>query len=131
MKNFLMMVLLSLVFFACKKDPLPPIDPTLTVLKQGSFQDEAHPASGTVKLAEDETGKLYLVFENFSTDSGPDLYFYLSADKTDADFTEVSSNVGSGDFQLALPAGTDTAAQTYVLVWCKQFSVLFGSAKLE
>ncbi len=131
MKNFLIMALSSIVFFACKKEPLPPIDPNLTILKQGTFQDEVHATSGTVKLAEDEAGKLYLVFENFSTDSGPDLYFYLSADKMATDFTEVSSTVGSGDFQLALPAGTDTAAQTYVLVWCKQFSVLFGSAKLE
>jgi hypothetical protein len=130
MKNLLLVAFIGMTFFACKKEN-PPIDPTLTILKQGTFQDEVHATSGTVKLAEDEAGKLYLVFENFSTDSGPDLYFYLSADKTDTDFTEVSSNVGSGDFQVALPAGTDTAAQTYVLVWCKQFSVLFGSAKLE
>ena len=130
MKKVIIAIGFAFLFFACKKEN-PPIDPTLTILKQGTFQDEVHATSGTVKLAEDEAGKLYLVFENFSTDSGPDLYFYLSADKMATDFTEVSSTVGSGDFQLALPAGTDTAAQTYVLVWCKQFSVLFGSAKLE
>lgn len=131
MKNTFLLFILIWTVWACKKDPPNPIDPQLTELKQGNFQNEAHPASGTVKLASDEEGKLYLVFENFQTDDGPDLRVYLSADKTDSDYTQVSDVVGEGDFQYLLPSQADTAVQTYVLIWCKQFSVLFGSAKLE
>lgn len=130
MKKMFFYFLLAITLFACKKEN-PPIDPNLTVLKQGTFQNEVHTVTGTVKLAKDDAGKLYLVFENFSTESGPDLHIYLSADKTDTNYTEVSDAVSNGSFQYALPTNADTAAQNYVLIWCKQFSVLFGSAKLE
>ena len=50
MKKVIIAIGFAFLFFACKKEN-PPIDPTLTVLKQGTFQDEVHATSGTVKLA--------------------------------------------------------------------------------
>lgn len=132
-KGFLLL-LLALAFLQCSKEEVAGdtnIPADLTTLSQGSFQSAAHSTSGTVKLAQDPQGKKYLVFENFKTDSGPDVRIWLAVDKTAQDYTELSKTVPSGNFKIDVPASTDTNKQKYVLIWCKQFTVLFGSAQLK
>ena len=59
---------------------------------------------------------------------GPDLYVYLSTDKTNADIVNLG---GLKDNQNHLiPAGTDITKYNMALIWCRAFSVIFGSAQL-
>ncbi len=134
MKKGFFLFLAALAFLQCSKDEETgdTIIPTeVTTLSQGSFQSAAHSTSGTVKLAQDPQGKKYLIFENFKTDSGPDLRIWLAVDKTAQDYTELSKSVPAGSFKVDVPASTDINKQKYVLIWCKQFTVLFGSAQLN
>ncbi len=134
----LLMVFLVIGLFSCAKelevkmDDVKPNDPNLTVISTGNFEgSRAHPStSGKVTLSKDAAGKLFLVFENFKVDGGPDLRIYLAEDKDAKGFIELSKDVFNGNYKVSVPDGTDTVKKPYVLIWCKAFSVLFGSAKL-
>ena len=102
-----------------------------TLLSQGMFVSNVHSTSGTVNLYE-KGGKRTLVFANFRTDGGPDLRIYLAENTGLRNFIEVSRLTStSGNFSVELPTGADPAKQRYVLIWCKAFSVLFGSSELK
>lgn len=98
---------------------------------QGTFVSNVHATSGTVNVVE-TGGKRTLVFTNFRTDGGPDLRIYLAENTGLRNFIEVSRLTSTtGNFSVELPAGADPARQRYVLIWCKAFSVLFGSSELK
>jgi hypothetical protein len=126
-----------LVFAACKKDitnsDAPPIVIAATdkLLSSGTFTNGAHTVTGSVKLIQSADNKKYLIFDNLKTDSGPDIRVYLSEDKTAKAFTEITSTVVNGNTKLEVPAAANTTTQKTVLIWCKQYSVLFGSAVLQ
>ena len=137
--------ILSILFFvvnACTKNiELTPvtqitpvnIDVTKPAESTGTFSNGVHVVSGTVKVVVDkmDATKKYLSFENFKTDMGPDLYIYLAEDKNATGALSVTKLDKTGTFTLDIPANANLTKQKYVLVWCKQFSVHFGSAKLE
>jgi hypothetical protein len=142
MKNLsiaLIVLLINFSMLSCKKEEVvavsvPPTEVSkgLTTLFTGTFSSSAHPTSGTVKLAKDDTGKKFLVFDAFKTDAGPDLRVYLSDDLKATSFTEITNKVTTnGTFQLPVDAAVNTDTKRKVLIWCKQFSVLFGSADLK
>lgn len=110
----------------------PPISTTSQMGGlQGLFMSNVHPTSGTVNVVE-TGGKRTLVFTNFRTDGGPDLRIYLAENTSLRNFIEVSTLTStSGNFSVELPAAADPARQRYVLIWCKAFSVLFGSSELK
>jgi hypothetical protein len=122
---------------SCKKEVVnPPVVTTtdstnLTLIYQGTFTSGAHTTTGTVKLSKDASGKKYLVFENFKTDSGPDLYIYLSEDLKAKNYSSLTNKVINGNFKVAVDDTIDTDKKRKVLIWCKAFSVLFGSADLQ
>ena len=147
MKKALILLSLALGGLACQtNEPLSPVsvtnstdtnkpiqqfDPTgQTSVAEGNFMSNVHPTSGSVKLYQ-KAGKYTLVFENFKTDSGPDLRIYLSEDKVASKYVEISNKVNSGNYFIELPANADPKTQKFVLIWCKQFSVLFGNAALS
>lgn len=128
------MLLFSVLLSSCKKEvtnPSTEVATGLTTLLQGSFSASAHATSGTVKLTKDANGKKFLVFENFKTDSGPDLRVWLSDDLKGSNYFEITNKVTNGSYQLAVDASVDTDKKRKVLIWCKAFSVLFGSADLK
>jgi hypothetical protein len=137
--NKLIKYSLALLFitmlFSCKKDTIETVitPPTtgLTTIYQASFTSGAHTTSGTVKLSKDAAGKKYLVFDTFKTDAGPDLRVYLSEDLTATNFVELTNKVTNGTYQLDVATTIDTDKKRKVLIWCKSFSVLFGSADLK
>jgi hypothetical protein len=128
-------LLFVLSFAACRKVPVDntPIvtTPTDKTLFTGSFQNGAHTVTGTAKIIEDASKKRYLVLENLKSDAGPDIRVYLATDKTAKDFVEVNSTVTNGNTKTELPATANIDKQKYVLIWCKQYSVLFGNALLQ
>ena len=117
--------------------PVSTTDPTKTfdltgqaVLVQGAFVNGVHTVSGNVKVYE-KAGKRTLVFSDFKTEGGPDLRIYLAEDAALTNFVEVSKLTATGSFFLELPDSANPVKQRTVLIWCKQFSVLFGSATLK
>ena len=126
-----------ILFSACKKENEVSTSSTVTVeatdkvLFLGAFSSGAHTTSGNVKLIESADKKKYLIFDNLKSDAGPDLRIYLSEDKSAKVFTEVTSKVVNGNSKIEIPTAANTDKQKTVLIWCKQFSVLFGSAELK
>lgn len=101
------------------------------LLLEGKFANGAHPTSGNAKIYEAKDGKRTLVFENLKSDAGPDLRIYIANDKAVTNFVELSNKVENGNKMYDIPAKVDLSKQKFVLIWCKQFSVLFGHAELK
>jgi hypothetical protein len=129
-------------------EPLPEITNTVTsddtttstidmpqIIASGQFvgvNDGIHNAEGQAKVLNLVDGKQLLRFEDFKTTNGPDLYVYLATDSTAQDFVslgELKANIGNQNYEI--PEGTDLSKYNTALVWCKQFSVLFGSAEIK
>jgi hypothetical protein len=134
-------IVLSFVFFlfsSCKKENTTPasanetLPASTTTLASGSFTSSAHTTTGTVKIVKDATNKIYLVFENFKTDGGPDLRTWLSPNNNGSPYQEPGLlKATGGNFYYELDASFNYTTNNRVLVWCRQFAVLFGYAVLQ
>jgi hypothetical protein len=94
--------------------------------------DGFHKAEGVVKVITLADGKTFLRLENLKATNGPDLYVYLSTGKDVSDIVNLGrlkGNIGNQNYEI--PTGTDLSKYNTVLIWCKAFSTLFGSAKLS
>lgn len=94
--------------------------------------DGIHNAEGRVVVIPlGDDGRSILRLEDFKSTNGPDLYVYLSTDKAASDFVNLGrlkGNMGNQNYEI--PEGTDFEKYDTVLIWCKAFSVLFGSAEI-
>ena len=94
--------------------------------------DGIHDAQGdayTIPL-EDESNVLRL--ENFQSTNGPDLFVYLATDDNASEFINLGAlKANNGNQNYEIPDNTDLDKYNKVLIWCKSFSVLFGSAELS
>jgi len=111
-----------------------------SVLSSGSFHSVAHGSKGTATIYQLADGKRILRFTNFETSNGPDVRVYLVAanDARDSEtvkragFLELGSLKGNiGDQNYDIPADADLAKYRAVTIWCKRFSVNFGTAPLN
>jgi hypothetical protein len=108
---------------------------TSTLFLTGSFVgvgDGIHDAQGVAKVIPVEGEGNVLRLEDLVVTNGPDLYLYLSTDKSASDFVNLGrlkANIGNQNYPI--PEGTDMTKYHTVLIWCKAFSVLFGSADLK
>ncbi len=108
---------------------------TSDLLLTGSFVgagDGIHDAQGIAKVIPIEGGGNVLRLEDLIVTNGPDLYVYLSTDKSASDFVNLGrlkANIGNQNYQI--PEGIDITRYDTVLIWCRAFSVLFGSADLK
>ena len=106
-----------------------------TMTLMGNFVDAGdgfHKAEGIAKVINLADGRTFLRLENLKTTNGPDLYVYLSVGKDASDIVNLGrlkGNIGNQNYEI--PAGTDLSKYDTVLIWCKAFSTLFGSAKLS
>jgi hypothetical protein len=93
--------------------------------------DGIHNAEGIVKVVALNDGTSVLRLENFKSTNGPDLYVYLATDKSASDIVNLGRLKGNiGNQNYPIPGGTDLTKYNTALIWCKAFSVLFGSAQL-
>jgi len=101
----------------------------------GNFVDAGdgfHKAEGIAKVINLADGRTFLRLENLKTTNGPDLYVYLSVGRDALDIVNLGRLKGNiGNLNYEIPAGTDLSKYNTVLIWCKAFSTLFGSAKLS
>lgn len=140
MKRFAILFLAAaLTITSCKKEDNTPdkvdtvFEPTAddVLVSTGTFQNEVHPTSGTVKLYRNDS-EYTLRIENLTSDNGPDLKVYLSPDKSGSPFINLGNlKAINGSFSYTFDLSTDVDNNPYVLIWCEDFGVLFGSAKLE
>jgi hypothetical protein len=105
-------------------------------LISGSFigvNDGIHNAEGTAKVVPlQQVNSNILRLENLKVTNGPDLYVYLSTDKSASDFVNLGKlKANNGNQNYNIPTGTDLSKYDTVLIWCKAFSVLFGSVELK
>jgi hypothetical protein len=109
--------------------------PSGQVERSGSFAgaDEFHFGQGTARLVETAPGVFTVRFEDFAVRNGPDLYVYLSPSSDG--YADGAVELGRlkadrGNQNYSVPAGTDVETAASVVIWCKQFSVLFAAAPL-
>ena len=113
---------------------------SLAALASGPFHGIAHETKGTATVYQDTNGNRVLRLSNFSTSNGPDVHVYMvAADNAyDAatvehagfiDLGNIKGNIGDQDYTL----GRDLDLSKYraVSIWCKRFSVNFGTAPLK
>ena len=94
--------------------------------------DGIHNAEGQAKVIKLSDGSNFLRLEDFRSTNGPDLYVYLSTDKSNSDFVNLGrlkGNVGNQNYEIS--QGIDLSKYDTVLIWCQAFSVRFGSAELR
>jgi hypothetical protein len=123
---------------ADSKANAPGAKPSIATLGAGSFRALAHPVSGRAKLLELRNGDLYLRFENFKVENGPDLRVYVArataasdASAFGRDFIDLGALKGNvGDQNYRIPAGTARGALTSAVIWCRRFSVGFAVASI-
>jgi hypothetical protein len=108
-------------------------------LASGQFHSGAHETKGTATVFQLVGGKKTLRLTDFATSNGPDVHVYLVASDdakdndtvTNAGFIDVGSLKGNiGDQNYDLPANADLTKYRAVTIWCKRFSVNFGTAPL-
>ena len=94
--------------------------------------DGIHNAEGTAKIIPLQDNTNVMRLENLQVTNGPDLYVYLSTDKSAVDFVNLGRlKANNGNQNYDIPPGTDLSKYDTALIWCKAFSVLFGSAELK
>lgn len=101
----------------------------------GSFieaGDGLHNAEGLARVIQVRDGSTILRLENFKSTNGPNVHLYLATDKTSTNFIDLGKlKANNGNQNYNIPHGTDLTKYNMVLIWCKDFSVLFGSAQLK
>ena len=103
-------------------------------LVRGEFRSGEHATSGRAAVVRVADGARYLTLTAFDTAPGPDLRVRLipraSTDGGADDAIDVGALKGNrGDQQYRIPAGAKVGGST-VVIWCRAFSVDFGSARL-
>jgi len=107
-----------------------------STVSSGLFRgaDEFHFGSGRASVVASADGSLRVRFDDFAVRNGPDLFVYVSPDADGAvsDATELGAlKASEGSFEYVLPPGTDPGAIRSVVIWCRQFAVLFAHAPVQ
>src|SRR5215210_2825430 len=109
------------------------------VLVKGQFRSIAHETKGIASIYGFVDGKRVLRLSQFATSNGPDVRVYLVAAPDAADnesvkkagFVELGKLKGTdGDQNYDVPADLDLGKYRAVTIWCRRFSVNFGTAPL-
>jgi hypothetical protein len=119
--------------------PAAPAASPTQPLASGTFYGVLHPTEGTATIYRMGDGTRVLRFTNFKTSNGPDVHVYMvaaddakdSASVLHAGFIDLGSIKGNiGDQNYALGPEVDLSKYRAVSIWCKRFSVNFGTALL-
>jgi Electron transfer DM13 len=107
----------------------------VSTIRTGSFigaGDGFHNAEGLAKVIPLGDKSSILRLENFKSTNGPNVHLYLATDKAASNFIDLGRlKANNGNQNYNIPVETDLSKYNMVLIWCKDFSVLFGSAQLK
>ena len=101
----------------------------------GRFTSGEHETTGVANVVKLPSGKRMLTLTSFSTSPGPDVRVRIVPGHTDNGGAKGNVDLGGlkgdkGDQQYELPAGLDPKGYS-VVIWCRAFSAVFGSAFLQ
>ncbi len=138
MKYSAVFILFVIFLSACKKKNTSTavvndqVNPNATVLLRGNFSGNmSYTVSGTAEIINDNNQKK-LVLKGFSSNGGPDLKVYIATTTQAGNFISLGALKSTSGQQVYDISGMPDFAQfKFVLIWCQQFSVLFGSAELK
>jgi hypothetical protein len=120
---------------AIQKQPQDNATSAVSTIRTGSFigaGDGFHNAEGLAKVIQLGDGSSILRLENFKSTNGPNVHLYLSTDKAASNFIDLGRlKANNGNQNYNIPLGADLNKYNMALIWCKDFSVLFGSAQLK
>ncbi|MFL6391862.1 MAG: DM13 domain-containing protein, partial [Nitrososphaeraceae archaeon] len=106
-----------------------------TIIRTGYFigaGDGFHNAEGLAKVIPLEGVRNILRLESFKSTNGPNVHLYLATDKAASSFIDLGRlKANNGNQNYNIPVGIDLTKYNIALIWCKDFSVLFGSAQLK
>ena len=114
--------------------------PVLLASGQFGMIDGLHKGEGKARVFRLADGKLVLRLEEFKVTNGPDLYVFLSSHPAPRNGGQVheggalevarlKGNIGNQNY--ALPVDMDLSKFKSVVIYCKQFSVVFSTAELS
>ena len=137
MKQILILFLMSLLL-ACKKNVTSSetvndiVNTGATVIATGTFSGNAgYTVSGTAEVINDN-GVRRLVLKGFTSSGGPDLKVYLATNRQAGNFISLGNLKSTNGQQVYNITGMpDFTQYKFALIWCQQFSVLFGAAELK
>ena len=138
MKKICFLIFVALLS-SCKEEDATPTAPinddfdttTATVLKSGTLAGIGHTVSGTVTIYKSASSKT-VVLDPFSSQNGPDLKVYLSKDINASSYISLGAlKSTSGKQSYEIPGNPDVTDYNYVMVWCEQFTVVFGRAEIN
>lgn len=119
--------------------PTVPAGSPAQALESGTFYGILHPTEGTATIYRMGDSTRVLRFTNFKTSNGPDVHVYMEVadDAKDnksvlrAGFIDLGTIKGNiGDQNYTLGPNVDLSKYRAVSVWCKRFSVNFGTVPL-
>lgn len=149
MKRLLITFLVSMFIFSCQTEDEPqPIDemrePVVNVAppqnatssKMGTFVGYAHALSGKSLLYTDATNSRTLRLEEFTMTPGPDVFVFLSKSNNYSkanviSLVKLNDGYNKSSLNIAVDPSIDLSTHKFVLVYCVQFSSLFGYAELK
>ncbi len=111
----------------------------LVTLATGRFHTNAHDTRGLATVYQLPDGGRVLRLTEFATSNGPDVHVYLVAAQdvqedatvSKAGFVDLGSIKGNvGDQNYDVPADLDLSKYRAATIWCRRFSVNFGTAPL-
>lgn len=134
------LILISILLLAsCRKENTPENadddfmkSSTDVLVGQSNFAGSGrYDTEGTAKFYTRKDDKL-LRLENFETDNGPALKVYIASDESATEFIDLGDlKAVTGNQSYTISKDIDLSKYPYVLIWCQQFSVLFGSAQIN
>jgi Electron transfer DM13 len=113
----------------------PPAPTSANVeLVRGAFRSGEHDTEGRAAVVRVRDGERFLTLTSFATSAGPDLRVRLVPGRSDDGGAKGAIDLGAlkgnrGDQQYRLPSSAQVSGAT-VVIWCRAFSVPFGSARL-
>lgn len=139
MRQIITLLLITTFAIAgCKKDNIPDnvdedVDVVgLTLLATGTIEaDKVDNTAGNAFVYGSQDKKV-LKLTDFNSKNGPDMKIYLSTDLEATDYVNLGAmKATSGTFSYDFDAAVDVTVYKYVLVWCEDYSKLFGHAELK
>ena len=140
MKNLFLISLTAIIFISCTKQNAAStapaddnVDSATAVLKySGTFEQGREGTVSGIANIYLKGSKYQLELKDFSVTNGPDLHVYLAQETDGIHFIELGKlKSTNGNEVYDIPGTPDFSTYKYVLIYCQQYSVLFGSSALK
>lgn len=141
--TYLLVLLSVIILSSCGSTSTTTLDDAkdseAVVIHQGQFEDAdaTHKGSGALSILQ-SGDELTARFENFDSSNGPDLKVILveNIDGTSRSTVGEKLELGplkstNGNQNYTIPSGTDISKYTGVMIYCKQFGVVFSRAAFQ